>query len=81
MQNEVLATSAEQLGLILQGARKELGLTQEQLGQRVGLHQKEISKMENGMERASVERLYRLLTGLELELVVRPRTADLEAGW
>ena len=79
--SDILATSADQLGQILKGVRKDLGLTQEQLGQKVGFHQKEISKMENGMGRTTVDRLFRLLSGLEFELVVRPRNAELEGGW
>lgn len=79
--DEILATSADQLGQILKGVRKSLGLTQEQLGRKMGVHQKEISKMENGMSRTSVDRLFRLLSGLEFEVVVRPRNADLEGSW
>ena len=79
--DEILATSADQLGQIFKGVRKDLGLTQEQLGQKVGFHQKEISKMENGMSRTTVDRLFRLLSGLEFEIVVRPRNSELEGGW
>ena len=79
--DEILATSADQLGQVLKGVRKDLGLTQEQLGRKVGLHQKEISKMENGMSRTSVDRLFRLLSALEFELVVRPRDSELQGGW
>lgn len=78
---EILATSAEQLGQILKGVRKDLGLTQEQLGRKVGFHQKEISKMENGMSRTTVDRLFRLLSALQFELVVRPRDTELDEGW
>ncbi|MFA5504740.1 MAG: helix-turn-helix transcriptional regulator [Vulcanimicrobiota bacterium] len=78
---EILATSAEQLGQILKGVRKDLGLTQEQLGRKVGFHQKEISKMENGMNRTTVDRLFRLLSALQFELVVRPRDTELDEGW
>lgn len=79
--DEILATSAEQLGQILKGFRKDLELTQEQVGQKGGFHQKEISKMENGMGRTTVERLFRLLSALELELIVRPRDTKLEGSW
>lgn len=79
--DEILATDADQLGQVLKGVRKNLGLTQEKVGQKVGIHQKEISKMENGMSRTSVERLYRLLSALELELVIRPRNIPLEGDW
>lgn len=81
MAKEILATSADQLGQILKGVRKDLGLTQEQLGRKVGFHQKEISKMEKGMSRTTVDRLFRLLSALEFEIVVRPRDAKLEGDW
>ena len=79
--DEILATSADQLGQVLRGVRKDLNLTQEQLGHRIGFHQKEISKMENGMSRTNVDRLFRLLSALGLELVVRPRKPESEGSW
>ena len=78
---EALAISAEQLGQILKGVRKDLGLTQEKVGQKLGCHQKEVSIMENRLERTTVERLFRLLSALDLELVVRPRHTGLEESW
>lgn len=38
----------EEIGYLFQQRRKELGLTQEQLGSRVGVTKSEISKMEKG---------------------------------
>ena len=37
-----------EIGILFQKRRKELGLTQEQLGKRVGVTKSEISKIENG---------------------------------
>lgn len=79
---EYLITNATQVGPTLRGIRQELGLTQAQVGQKLGLPQKEISKMERGAERTSVERLFLLLSALQVELVLRPRgDADAEDGW
>jgi len=33
------------------------------------------------MSRTTVDRLFRLLSGLEFEIVVRPRNSELEGGW
>lgn len=38
----------DEIGLLFLKRRRELGLTQEQLGERVGVTKSEISKIENG---------------------------------
>ena len=63
----------QQLGAVLQGCRKSLQLTQAQVGTRVGLPQKEISKLEMNPANASLARVFKLLAALELEFVVRER--------
>jgi HTH-type transcriptional regulator/antitoxin HipB len=63
----------KQLGSILQGFRKDKLLTQAQVGERIGLLQKEVSKLELDSTNASLNRIFKLLAALELELVVRPR--------
>jgi HTH-type transcriptional regulator/antitoxin HipB len=70
---EYLVTGAGQVGPVLRGVRRELGLSQAQVGQRVGLPQKEISKMETGSARVSLERLFLFLSALQLEIVIRHR--------
>jgi len=62
-----------QLGPLLQGYRKAKGLTQSQTGDRVGLAQKAVSKLELAPERASFTTIFKLLSALDLELVLRPR--------
>ena len=70
-----------QLGLVLQGRRKQLGLTQHQLGTKVGLAQKAVSLLESNPSRTSVERLFRLLSALELQLVLRDKRQQPETEW
>jgi HTH-type transcriptional regulator / antitoxin HipB len=63
----------QQLGAVLQGFRKDRQLTQAQVGARVGLPQKEISKLELDASRASLARVFKLLAALDLEIVVQER--------
>jgi HTH-type transcriptional regulator/antitoxin HipB len=80
---EYLVTGANQIGHVLRGIRRELGLSQAEVGQRVGLPQKEISKMETGSSRISLERLFLFLSALQLEIVIRHRepVPDLKDEW
>ena len=43
-----MTKNIEDIGTLFQKRRKELGLTQEQLGRKVGVTKSEISKIENG---------------------------------
>lgn len=43
-----MASKIEEIGSLFLKRRKELGLTQEQLGEKVGVTKSEISKIENG---------------------------------
>jgi len=63
----------KQLGSVLQGYRRERGLTQTDVGTKVGLAQKAVSKIELAPERAGLNMIFKLLAALDLELVVRPR--------
>jgi HTH-type transcriptional regulator/antitoxin HipB len=63
----------QQLGAVLQGCRKAQKLTQAQVGTRVGLPQKEISKLEMSPANTSLARVFKVLAALELEIVVRER--------
>jgi HTH-type transcriptional regulator/antitoxin HipB len=66
----------EQLGRVLRGFRAERRLTQALLGQKTGLAQNAISDFERDASRASVRRLFRILSGLGLELAVRDPQAS-----
>ena len=73
--NEYSIKTPQQLGAVLQGCRKNHQLTQAQVGERVGLLQKEISKLEMNPASASLARVFKLLAALDLEIVVRERGA------
>lgn len=62
-----------QLGAILQGYRQVQKLTQKDVGTKVGLAQNVVSLLEAAPERASFGRICKLLSALDLELVVRTR--------
>ena len=67
---------------MLQGCRKTHELTQAQVGARVGLPQKEISKLEMNPANTSLARVFKVLAALELEIVVRERgAADNPSEW
>lgn len=70
---DYIARTPEQLGQILKSCRIEQKLTQQAAGTKVGLKQSTISVIESAAERTSVETLYKLLSALQLELVLRDR--------
>ncbi len=72
----------QQVGAILQGYRKAQKLTQAQVGARVGIVQKEISKLELDPSNTTLARIFKLLAALNLEFVVREReTLDGHSEW
>lgn len=78
-----LAQTPAQLGAVLRGYRRQRGLTQEQLAARVGLGQKAISVAETHADRIGVQSLFRILAALNVDLVIRDRTAlkPPASGW
>jgi HTH-type transcriptional regulator/antitoxin HipB len=65
--------TAQQLATALRSRRTQMEMTQRDAGQAVGLLAKTVSGLETDPERASVRSLLRLLSALELELVLRPK--------
>jgi HTH-type transcriptional regulator/antitoxin HipB len=63
----------QQLGAVLRGYRVEKKLTQAATGQDAGLAQNAISLIESNPGPASLDRIFKVLAALDLELVVRPR--------
>jgi HTH-type transcriptional regulator/antitoxin HipB len=68
--------TTQQLSSHLRSLRKRLGLTQVQLGTRLGVEQARIGKIERNPGSISVEQLLHLLAALEAELLVRPKAAN-----
>lgn len=66
----------DQLGQTLRGQRKLQQLTQKQAAKMVGLLPKTISRLELDTETATIESLFKLLSALQLELVVRSRSVQ-----
>lgn len=70
------AYTPKQLGQTLRGQRKSQQLTQKDAARAVGLLPKTVSKLELATETATIESLYKLLSALQLDLVVRSRSPD-----
>lgn len=72
--SEQIARTEKQLGAILRRARKQTGLSQGDLGERIHLRQGTISRLEAGEPAVQLHTLMEMLSALGLELVVRPRS-------
>jgi HTH-type transcriptional regulator / antitoxin HipB len=68
---EYVARTAHQLGQALRSRRHQLGLTQSEVGAKVGLLQAQVSVIESHGAKATVTTLYKALSALGLELVLR----------
>ena len=73
MSAKVMITSSDQLGQVLQGARKIAGLTQAEAAARLAISQSRVSHMELNPETISVAQLLALLGAYEMDLVIEPR--------
>jgi len=62
-----------QLGQVLRTRRAKLAYNQTKAGANVGVAQKTVSSLERHPEKSTVETLMRMLSALELEMVIRPR--------
>jgi HTH-type transcriptional regulator/antitoxin HipB len=71
---DYVARTPAQLGQILRSCRKQRALSQQQVAAKIGMKQPTISAVENGSGGTSLESVYRLLSALGLELVVRDPT-------
>lgn len=76
------ARTPKQLGAIIRRERRRQGLTQTELGDRIGLRQATISKLEAGEPATQLRTLLDALTALDLEISIGERvqssTDDIE---
>ena len=72
----LLIRTPAQVGQLLQGQRKRLGLSQTELGMQVGLSQKRESALELAPDRITLDQLLRMLAALDLELVIQDKAAS-----
>jgi HTH-type transcriptional regulator/antitoxin HipB len=70
---EHLISTPGQLSHALRSARKTRGLSQDGAGKLVGLLPKTISALENHPGSATIDSFMKLLSALELELVIVPK--------
>ena len=79
---EQIARTGAQMGAALRRRRKQVRLSQEQLGDKIKLRQATISRLEGGDAGTKLGTLLDVLAALDLELVIRPRSkarpADIE---
>lgn len=66
----------DQLGFLLRAARREAGLTQADVADRLGITTPAFSKLERNAARASFDRIHRLCTVLGLEIALLSPAAD-----
>ncbi len=78
-QMDYLLQTPAQLALHLRSLRKAKNLTQTQLGQRVGLDQSRIAKIERDPRLISVGQLLRILSALGVQVVLQPTQAAMAA--
>lgn len=73
--NEFTPRTADQLPILLQAFRKETGLTQKEVALRLGVTQQTYSSLERNAETMGAARLFKLLSILGVELVLRKTDA------
>ena len=70
--NEIARTT-KQIAAILHRERRKRGLTQAELGGKIGLRQATISKLEKGEPATRLSTLLDTLTALDLQIVITER--------
>lgn len=69
------------LARALRDARRRLHLTQSEVAARSGVRQATISDIEQGVTRATFTTVLRVMSALELELLVQPRRMPPGSPW
>ena len=72
-----LARDPKQIGSVIRRARKKSSLSQKQLAAKAGFRQGTISVIEAGSPSARIETLLAVLSALDLEFQIAPRSK----GW
>jgi HTH-type transcriptional regulator/antitoxin HipB len=69
-----IARTSKQVGAAIRRRRRALGMNQKQVGKKTHLRQATISGLEAGEDGTQLRTLFGVLTALNMELVIRPRT-------
>jgi HTH-type transcriptional regulator / antitoxin HipB len=72
--SEHKARNEKQLGAVLRRIRKQAGLSQSDLGEKIHLRQGTVSRLESGQPAVQLRTLIAVLSALELEITLRPRS-------
>ncbi len=75
----MLARTPQDLGLLIREQRRQLGLDQHELAQRVGVSRQWIVEMEGGKPRAELALVLRTVAALGLEIDLRSQAQAAEA--
>ncbi|MFC6021860.1 helix-turn-helix domain-containing protein [Plantactinospora solaniradicis] len=67
MANQPISEPAQKFGERVRARRHELGLSQEQLADKAGLHWTFVGQVERGRRNISLHNLLKLATGLEID--------------
>lgn len=78
---DYVARTPQQLGAVLKGTRKQRGLSQAEIGVKAGFAQPKISLIESHTATTSIEILYKTISALGLELVLRDKPAVKTKDW
>jgi HTH-type transcriptional regulator/antitoxin HipB len=71
---ELIARSVKQVASIIRRFRHLQGLTQGQIGEKIKIRQATVSKLEAGEPATQLQTFFDVLTALDLEIIIRPRT-------
>jgi HTH-type transcriptional regulator/antitoxin HipB len=64
---------AQQLSSLLKNMRKQSGLTQKEMGDKLGISQRVFARNETHPEKVHFERILQILSELDADLIVRER--------
>jgi len=67
---------AQQLPGLLKSMRKASGMTQKELGEKIGVSQRRVAAIEANPEKARFERILQILAELDADLVIRERSSS-----
>ena len=73
-----LLSTSSQMALILRTLRKKKKLTQKEAAARIGLLPKTVSLLENNPEKCTIGSLFKLLSVLDLELLIQDKPEELK---
>jgi HTH-type transcriptional regulator/antitoxin HipB len=76
---DIVTRTPQQLGQSLKARRTNLKLSQTEVGAKVGMKQNTVSVLEISTSSSSVESLFKVLSALGLELVVREKSKSVSA--